>query len=131
MTKTDRTPTGLKLVDPAPSAGRPLECLPSAAGEISALASANAPFISLDETAFCSINHGVATVSLAVHRLIAQVPGQGILADRVITAHLRGSMQAMFALRETINTLERMAQEQLNAAAAAAEAEAVAMRLPN
>jgi hypothetical protein len=70
---------------PAPKP--PVETIPSVAGEISAIASAHAPFIFFDGAANFGINGGIANITLEAIRHVSA--GGGVLQDRVIVAHLR------------------------------------------
>lgn len=130
-TKNDRAAAGPKLVEQTHN-GAAVERLPSAVGEISALASAHAPLLFFDEVSFCSVDKGVAGVTLTASRQIAFLPNGSVASDRVIVATLRASLPAMLALRATIDEIERMAQRQLDAAAEAAATGADApTRLPH
>lgn len=74
----------------------------SHAGAISAIASANAPFIYIDGVPNYGVNHGVMNLTLEALRF--QPGGQaGVLVDRVIVAHLRMSLPAAESLRAAID----------------------------
>jgi hypothetical protein len=86
-----------------------VEQIPSTSGSLSALASANAPFLYFDSVPNYGFNAGVANVSLEVVRFTPNPNGQGVLADRVTVAHLRMSLDAVRAFKTAIEGIELLA----------------------
>ena len=79
----------------------PVEVIPSVAGEISAVASAHAPFLYFDNiSAFGYVNNVVRITDEAVRDM--PTPGQTVSLDRVIVAHLRMNIPAARALEAAI-----------------------------
>ena len=73
------------------------EQIPGQAGGISALASANAPFIYFDGSPNFGTHDGVLNISLEA---IRYTPVDGdIMTDRVVVAHLRMGMKAAQSLK--------------------------------
>ena len=66
---------------PAPPAPVVTENIPSTGGQISAIASANAPFIYFDGASFFGLLHGIGQITLDANRLIAVGP-DGRIANR-------------------------------------------------
>jgi hypothetical protein len=82
----------------------PVEIIPSVAGEISAIASAHAPFLYFEGVpAFGHIN-GIIRITLEASRDLP-APGRPdiAVADRVIVAHLRMNIPAAQALRAALD----------------------------
>lgn len=92
------------------------ETIPAQAGTISAIASANAPFIYFDNAPNYGVNHGVMNITLEAARF--QPGGQaGVLMDRVLVGHLRMSLPAAENLRAAITAALALVQpkpEQVN-----------------
>jgi hypothetical protein len=86
-----------------------IEQIPSVAGSLSALASAQAPFIYFDSAPNYGLNGGIANLSLEAIRFTPNPNGQGVSADRVTVAHLRMSLDAVKALKAAIEGIELMA----------------------
>jgi len=80
-----------------------VENIPSVADGISAIASANAPFIYFESAPFYALRNGVGKITLTASRYIAQGAGTAVLADHVIVGHLVGSLPALRALRAAID----------------------------
>lgn len=76
------------------------EQLPAQVGGVSAIASANAPFIYFDGTPNFGINNGVINISLEALRF--QPGTEAVIVDRVIVAHLRMSVLAAVGLRDSL-----------------------------
>jgi hypothetical protein len=76
-----------------------LERIPSVAGEISGIASANAPFIYFEGAPFYGHVNGIGKVALTASRQITNAVGGGVLADQVIVAHLVGNLPPLELLR--------------------------------
>ena len=82
------------------------ETIPSAPGHISALASANAPFLFFNDAPFAGHEDGVCSVTLTASRLVATMQnGKGASADLAVVAHLRCSFPALKRLRKMIDDL--------------------------
>ncbi|MEJ0094657.1 MAG: hypothetical protein WDN46_14865 [Methylocella sp.] len=91
----------------AAAASQPVvEIIPSVAQGISAVASASAPFLYFERAPFLGHMDGVVKVALEVSRHVAVSPaGNEVLMDRVIVAHLIGSMEAMKSLRSALDKI--------------------------
>ena len=106
------------MSDDEKTASKPAtEVLPSRENEISALGSANAPFVFFDGVPFRATINGMGAITLVAERLNAPKRDEagrtiGITSDHVVTAHLRGTLPAFYALRDAINDIERIANEQ-------------------
>jgi hypothetical protein len=86
-----------------------VEQIPSVAGGISAMASANAPFIYFDGVPNYGFNGQIANITLEVVRFVS-VPGPITpQVDRVSVAHLRMTLDAMRSLKNAIEGIEAMA----------------------
>ncbi len=70
---------------------------------ISASGSASAPFVYFEQASAFGHLHGVVRVTLEAMRIYPSPTGQGVLADRVVTAHLRMSVQAAQSLRAALD----------------------------
>ena len=79
----------------------PVEVIPSVAGEVSAIASAHAPFLYFDNAPVFGCFDGVVRITLEAVRTMP-TPGQTVSTDRVIVAHLRMSIPAALALKAAI-----------------------------
>ena len=86
------------------------ENMPASAGQISALASANAPFIFFDGASFYGLSGGVGQITLEATRLQAAGPDGRVALDRVVTAHLRCGVPALRSLRAAIDAVMAMAE---------------------
>jgi hypothetical protein len=87
-----------------------VERIPSTAGEISGVASANAPFIYFESALFYGHVNGIGKVALTSSRQIAQAAAGGVLSDHVIVAHLVGNLPAIRALRAALDGILLMAE---------------------
>jgi hypothetical protein len=88
-----------------------VENIPSVAGGISAIASANAPFIYFESTPFFQLINGVGKVSISIFRQIAPAPdGKGVIQDQVIVGTLVGNLPAIRALRAALDGVLLMAE---------------------
>lgn len=84
--------------DPAP----PVEIIPSLQGSLSALGSADAPFLYFENApAFGTLN-GILKVTLTATRDMVQPSGQ-ICSDHVVVAHLRMNAHAARALKAALD----------------------------
>lgn len=101
-------PTDAKVKNPPDGGVLLSEVIPSVAGGVSALASANAPFILFDEVGSHGHYGGIAHISLETVRFMG-VDGE-CRTDKVVTAHLRMNMAALQALKNAISAIELLAQ---------------------
>ena len=92
-----------------PKATVVVEQIPSVAGGLSALASANAPFIYFDAAPNFGFNGGIANLSLEVVRFIPNPGVPGVFTDRVTVAHLRMSLEGVRSLKTALEGIELMA----------------------
>lgn len=83
------------------------EVLPSQEGEVSALASAGAPFIYFDGHLTSGVRNGIANITLVTTRFTAA--GGEVAQDLVITAHLRTTMAGLADLKRAIEAIELLA----------------------
>jgi hypothetical protein len=84
------------------SVSLPVEVIPSRQGEISAIASAHAPFLYFDNAPNFGYNHGIINITLEAVRFMASAGGQPTM-DRVIVAHLRMSIPAAMSLKSALD----------------------------
>ena len=77
-----------------------VEATPSHRGEISALASANAPFLYFDGAPNFGLHNGIVNITLEAIRFSAV--DHEIVPDRVIVAHLRMGLVAAQALKSAL-----------------------------
>lgn len=77
-----------------------VETTPSHRGEISALASANAPFLYFDGAPNFGLHNGIVNITLEAIRFSAV--DHEIVPDRVIVAHLRMGLVAAQALKSAL-----------------------------
>ena len=87
-----------------------VEQIPSVVGSVSAIASANAPFIYFDHAPNFGLNDGIANITLEVVRFGPAANGVGVIADRVTVAHLRMGLRALSTLKSAIEGIEQLAQ---------------------
>jgi hypothetical protein len=88
----------------------PVENIPSVAGEISAIASAGAPFLYFENAPFYGLLNGVGKIAITVSRQIANAPSGGVLSDQVLVGHLVGNLPAIRALRAALDGILLMAE---------------------
>ncbi len=69
---------------------------------ISATGSSQAPFVYFEQASAFGHMNGVVRVTLEAMRIYPSPSGQGALADRVVTAHLRMSVQAAQSLKAAL-----------------------------
>jgi hypothetical protein len=86
------------------------ENIPANAGQISAIASANAPFIYFEDASFWGLLNGIGQITLETSRMIASAPDGGAAVDRVVVAHLRSNLPALRSLRAAIDGILLMAE---------------------
>lgn len=87
-----------------------VENIPSVSGEISAIASAGAPFIYFEAAPFYGLINGVGKVALVTSRQIANSPDGGVMFDQMIVAHLVGNIPAIRSLRAALDGVLLMAE---------------------
>jgi hypothetical protein len=95
-----------------PAVPKTVENIPSIAGGISAIASANASIIYFDNAPFYGLLNGIAKVALSFNRQIASHPPAGVLSDQVLVAHLVGNLAAIKGLRAALDGILLMAEPQ-------------------
>jgi len=82
------------------------EIIPSVRGNVSGIASANAPIIFIDEYPNSGYYNGIAHITCETIRFMV-VDGV-TTTDRVIVAHLRMNLSALAALKQAIANVELM-----------------------
>jgi hypothetical protein len=87
-----------------------VESIPSVSGGISAVASANAPFIYFESAPFFGYGNGVGKIAIEATRQIMITPEGGVLFDRVLVGHLVGNIPALISLRAAIDGILLMAE---------------------
>jgi hypothetical protein len=95
---------------PAPVAPVIVENIPSVAGGVSAIASAQAPFIYFDGAPNFGFNGGVANISLEAIRFMGLPGTSNVVADRITVAHLRMGVEGLLQLKAAIQGIELLAQ---------------------
>jgi hypothetical protein len=83
-----------------PNVSPPVEAIPSRADEISALASAHAPFLYFDIAPTFGHNQGIVNITLEALRFMTV--GQSPTRDRIVVAHLRMSVPAAMTLKAAL-----------------------------
>jgi hypothetical protein len=86
------------------------ENIPNTSGQISAIASANAPFIYFENAPFFGLLNGVGQISLSAGRPMVVTAEGPIAGDIVLVAHLRGNLPAIRALRGALDGILLMAE---------------------
>jgi hypothetical protein len=96
--------TGNVVMSENPDVKPPVEVNPSVAGEISAIASAHAPFLYFEDASAFGHLSGIISITLEAARIIP-APGKrsAAVSDRVIVAHLRMNMPAAHSLKAAID----------------------------
>jgi hypothetical protein len=95
--------------DPAPNVPvQVAEIIPSVAGDVSGVASANAPFIYFDGAPTFGFKEGIANITLEALRYV-HANGK-VISDKVIVAHLRMSLPGMLRLKSAIEGALLLAQ---------------------
>jgi hypothetical protein len=87
-----------------------VEVIPSVQGGLSAIASANAPFIYFDNAPFYGVLNGVGQVTLEAARLFGAAEDGRPIIDRAIVAHLRGNLHAIRSLRAALDGILLLAE---------------------
>ena len=87
-----------------------VERIPSVANEISAIASANAPFLYFEGAPFFGLLNGVGKIAITASRQISQSAEGAVLSDQVIVAHLVGNLPAIRSLRAALDGILLMAE---------------------
>lgn len=101
------------------AAARRAENIPSVEGQISAIASANAPVIYFDSVPRHAANAHIVAVTVGMIRLVGV--DASAVNDTVITAHLRCSIAAAVALRDALIAAIQTAELAGKPAASAAQ----------
>ena len=91
--------------DPKP----PVEIIPSGVDQISAIASAHAPFLYFARAPTYGANHSILNVTLEADRYMVDAAGAPA-RYRVVVAHLRMSVPAALSLKAAIEGALLMAQ---------------------
>lgn len=86
-----------------------VEVVPSIQGTISAIGSANAPFIYFDVASSFGIRDGVANITLEAARHMINADGMAVF-DRVVTAHIRMGVGAVRSLKAALDGIELLAK---------------------
>lgn len=81
------------------------EVIQTRVGDVSALASANAPFLYFDVVPTSGFRDGVANITLEAARYSTN--GDQVVWDRVLVAHLRCGFQGLQSLKSAIAMIER------------------------
>ena len=84
---------------------------PVVPAELTAIASANAPFIFFDVVGTVGFNSGIASITLEAVRHVAMA-GQ-VLQDRVAVGHLRMGPAGLQSLKSAIEGIEQLAKRHL------------------
>jgi hypothetical protein len=87
-----------------PAGQTPVEIIPSKADTMSALGSAQAPFIVFNTAPAFGTTGGLGCVTLTAARLMVPESGQ-IARDHVAVAHLRMTLAGAVSLRDALNGL--------------------------
>jgi hypothetical protein len=94
------------MTNEASNAPQRVEQVPSVENGVSAIASANAPFIFFDNVAVYGDYNGIVHMTLQAGRFVV---GDGAFrSDQVMVAHLRMNMVAFKSLKEAVEKIERM-----------------------
>jgi len=94
------------VVADEPEAPVQIEAIPSVAGGVAAIASAQAPFIYFDGAPNFGFLNSVCNISLEALRYTPV--GDKVLTDRVVVAHLRMNLEALEHLKRAIAGIEQM-----------------------
>jgi len=87
-----------------------IETIPSVRGSISAIGSANAPFIYFENVPFYGLLNGVGQITMEAGRIFGADADGKVILDRVVVAHLRGNIPAIRALRAALDGILLMAE---------------------
>jgi hypothetical protein len=93
---------------PTPNVPVVAEIIPSVAGDVSGVASANAPFIYFDGAPTFGFTEGIANITLEALRYV-HANGK-LVSDKVIVAHLRMSPHGLLRLKGAIEGVALLAQ---------------------
>jgi len=85
------------------------EIIPAISGHVSAIGSANAPFIYFENATYYGLMNGIGRITLEAERLCAGSDGT-ITTDRVFIAHLRGNILAIRSLRAALDGILLLAE---------------------
>ena len=121
MGQADRTTT--RLFEQEQDASKPIagikgqpetpvfvECLTSVHGGISAMASADAPYLYFDGAPFFGIEDGICEITLVARRRTAQTLAGPVGTDFVTVGHLRCGVEALRRLHEAIGGIATLSQ---------------------
>lgn len=89
-----------------PQAARQIEQIPSVEMGVSAMASANAPFIFVESVPTFGVRDGI--VNLTLESIRHHNVGGNTLADRVVVAHLRLTLPAFAHLKAALQKIDLM-----------------------
>lgn len=71
-------------------------------GRLSEIGSAHAPFLYFEDASAFGFLNGVVRITLEAVRTVPSGQGNGVISDRVITAHLRMNIPAALSLKAAI-----------------------------
>ena len=86
-----------------------VEAIPSARGRLSAIVSANAPFIYFDNAPFYGLMNGMGQITLDANRNFGTDTDGKPIMDRVVVAHIRCNVAAVRGLRAALDGILLMA----------------------
>jgi hypothetical protein len=93
----------------APQAAPFSENVPARQNQVSAIASAAAPFIFFDRVTNCGYLDGIANFTLEAHRHMET--DEGMVHDRVIVGHVRMGAMALASLKLAVAQIEEIMRE--------------------
>ena len=99
-----------RMMTSNPATPTQVEQIPSVAGGISAIASANAPVLYFEGAPFFGLRNGIGKITLEIVRQAAVNPAGGVVSDRVIVAYLVGSLPSIRALRTALDGILLLAE---------------------
>lgn len=110
-----KTPNKPAVKEPGVASGGPaiastVETIPSVQGGISAIASADAPFLYFEGAPFYGLLNGVGQVTLDTGRIFGADANGKVIMDRVLVAHLRGNLNAIRSLRAALDGIILMSE---------------------
>jgi hypothetical protein len=84
------------------------ENVPARQNQVSAIASASAPFLYFDRVTNCGYLDGIANFTLEAHRHMET--DEGMVHDRVVIAHARMGAMALTSLKLAVAQIEKIMQ---------------------
>jgi hypothetical protein len=108
--KTAAKETVAEIASGSPPIANVVEIIPSVQGGISAIASADAPFLYFEAAPFYGLLNGVGQVTLDTGRIFGADASGKVIMDRVLVAHLRGNLNAIRSLRAALDGILLMAE---------------------